>query len=69
MLDNIILPKLGPKKVEACGRRDIEAIQIAMKDRPYQANRVLSLLSKMFNLAVEWVWRADNPAKGIQRYD
>jgi integrase len=68
MLDNIILPKLGAKKVDAIGRRDVEAIQIGMKDRPYQANRVLSLLSKMFNLAIEWKWRPDNPAKGIERY-
>ena len=22
----------------------------------------------MFNLAVEWGWRSDNPAKGIERY-
>ena len=48
--------------------RDVEAIHVTMKDRPYQANRVLSLLSKMFNLAVEWEWRSDNPAKGIERY-
>ena len=68
MLDNIILPKLGAKKVDAIGRRDVEAIQVAMKDRPYQANRVLSLLSKMFNLAVEWKWRPDNPARGVERY-
>ena len=68
MLDNIILPKLGAKKVDAIGRRDVEAIQVAMKDRPYQANRVLSLLSKMFNLAVEWKWRPDNPAKSVERY-
>jgi integrase len=68
MLNNIILPKLGAKKVDAIGRRDVEAIQVVMTDRPYQANRVLSLLSKMFNLAVEWGWRVDNPAKGIQRY-
>ena len=68
MLDNIILPKLGAKKVDAIGRRDVEAIQVAMKDRPYQANRVLSLLSKMFNLAVEWKWRTDNPARSVERY-
>ena len=68
MLHNIILPKLGAKKVDAIGRRDVEAIQVGMKDRPYQANRVLSLLSKMFNLAIEWKWRPDNPAKGIERY-
>ena len=64
MLDTIILPKLGTKKVSSVGRRDIEAIHVTMKDR----NRVLSLLSKMFNLAVDWEWRPDNPAKGIVRY-
>jgi integrase len=69
MLGNIILPKLGGKKVGSIGRRDIEALHVAMRDRPYQANRVLSLLSKMFTLAVEWGWRSDNPAKGIERYD
>jgi hypothetical protein len=28
MLDNIILPKLGAKKVESIGRRDIEGIKL-----------------------------------------
>ena len=68
MLNTIILPKLGTNMVSSVCRRDIEDIHVAMKDRPYQANRVLSLLSKMFNLAVEWGWRPDNPAKGIERY-
>jgi integrase len=34
---------------------------------PYQANRVLGLLSKMFALAIRWGWRTDNPTKGIER--
>jgi integrase len=69
MLDNIILPKLGAKKVASIDRRDIEAIHVAIKDRPYQANRVLSLLSKMFTLALEWGWRSDNPVKGVERFE
>ena len=36
MLDNIILPRLRAKKVDAIGRRDVEATQVVMKDRPYQ---------------------------------
>jgi hypothetical protein len=44
VLDNIVLPELGAKKVESIGGREIEAIHVAMKDRPYQANRVLSLV-------------------------
>jgi integrase len=33
----------------------------------YAANRVVAVLSKMFNLAVRWSLRSDNPAKGIER--
>ena len=69
MLQNIVLPKLGTQKVAAVGRREIEAMHASLQDRPYQANRVLALLSKMFNLAVEWHWRTGNPVKGIKRYD
>jgi integrase len=69
MLENIILPRLGSTQVAAVGRREIETLHASMEDRPYQANRVLALLSKMFNLAVGWGWRPDNPVRGIKRYD
>jgi hypothetical protein len=52
MLDNIVLPKLGAQKVTGIGRWEIEALHAAMWDRPYQANRVLALLSKMFSRPV-----------------
>jgi len=68
MLTGTVIPKLGSRKVPAITRRDIETIHIALKETPYKANRVLALLSKMFSLAIEWGWRADNPAKGIERY-
>ncbi len=68
MLDNIILPKLGSSKVAEVKRRDIESLLLAMRDTPYQANRVRALLSKMFSLAVSWDWRTDNPAQGIKKY-
>jgi hypothetical protein len=68
MLETVILPAVGTKKVASIERRDIESMHLHLSDRPYQANRVLALISKMLNLAVEWGWRRDNPAKGIQRY-
>ena len=68
MIDKVILPKLGKRKVAEIARRDIEALHIARADRPYRANRVLALLSKMFNLAVEWGWRPDNPVRGVKRF-
>ena len=37
------------------------------KPTPVRANRVGEVLRKMFTLAVEWEWRADNPAQGFHR--
>jgi integrase len=68
LLENIILPTLGHIKVEHVMKRDIEALHKKLETTPYQANRVLALLSKMFSLAVTWLWRGDNPAIGIERY-
>src|ERR1700731_2322618 len=54
MLENVILPAIGTNKVASIERRDIESMHLRMSDRPYQANRLLALLSKMLNLSVEW---------------
>jgi integrase len=35
---------------------------------PYQANRLLAVLSKMFNLSVELGWRNDNPCRGVRKF-
>jgi len=58
----------GAKKVSDVQSRDIHALHVAMKDTPYQANRVLALMSKMFSLAVNWGWRSGNPVKGTERF-
>ncbi len=68
ILKNIVLPRLGRLRVTAVGRRDIESLHNSLKGTPYHANRVLSLLSKMFSLAIHWRWCSENPAHGIERY-
>lgn len=68
MIRGIIQPRLGSLRLKALGRRDIEALHASLKATPYQANRVLALLSKMLSLSMEWSWRADNPARGIPRF-
>ena len=68
MLEGIILPRLGQLTLSGVGRRDIEALHQSLKATLYRANRVLALLSHMFNKAIEWSWRGDNPTKGIRRY-
>ncbi|KAB2833128.1 MAG: tyrosine-type recombinase/integrase, partial [Caedimonadaceae bacterium] len=68
LFKNVILPFLGKRNVADVSRRDIEMLHREHKGTPYQANRALALLSKMFSLANAWEWREDNPVKGIERY-
>jgi integrase len=66
MLTRWVLPALGSKKVAAIRPGDIEDLhaKVTRAGRPIAANRLLSLLSKMFSLAIRWEYRGDNPAKG-----
>jgi integrase len=68
MIRLYIKPELGSRKAKSIGRRDLDELHQSLKGHPYQANRLMALLSKMFSLAVAWGWRADNPAKGIERF-
>jgi len=68
MLDRLVLPRLGKQKVRAVSNRDIQTFHNSLKATPYQANRVLSLLSKMFELSIIWGMRGDNPAKNIEKF-
>ena len=69
LLQDIILPVLGHIKIQSVTQNDIEKLHKKLKKTPYQATRVLALLSKMFSLAIAWEGRDDNPTIGIeQRY-
>lgn len=63
-----VIPRLGRIKVHDVTHSDVAGLHRSLKDRPYQANRVVALLGKMFSLAVKWELRPDNPARGIERY-
>src|ERR1019366_7632292 len=69
MLANIILPRFGSLRVKSINQRDIDTLHASLESTPYHANRVLSLLSRMFTLAIKWGYRADNPVHGIRRFD
>jgi integrase len=64
-----ILPELRSRKVADIAFEDVDGLHraITKKGKPYIANRTISVLSKMFNLAIKWKWRTDNPVKGIER--
>ena len=68
LLRQLILPKLGKLRVAAVRRPEIEAFHREItKATPTRANRALSLLTTMFNLAIGWEIRTDNPCKGISK--
>ena len=63
-----IRPALGKLRVADLRHVDVERLHRKVAAvAPYQANRVVAVLSKMLALAVKWEIRADNPAKGIER--
>jgi integrase len=70
MLANHIGPHFGQQtKIADVRFEDIDALhrKITSTGSTYAANRCVAVLSKMFNLAVRWRMRPDNPAKGIER--
>jgi integrase len=77
MIERIIRPALGSRKVADVKFADIDALHRRLtakggsgkraKGSPYAANRAVALLSKMFSLSIKWEMRTDNPAKGIER--
>ena len=72
MIKKIIKPRLGTKKVRDVTITDVERFRSSLSKTPSQANRALSLLRTMFNIAIKNGERADNPARGgrqgVQRY-
>lgn len=68
MLEKLVLPAIGNLKVHEVRREDIDRLhQELSRTRPVRANRMAQMLSKMFNLAIRWEYRTDNPVKGIHR--
>ncbi len=70
MLNSFIIPRLGSRKLDSITRGDVAKLHHGMRETPYQGNRVLALLSKMFNLAERWGLRADgsNPCRHVEKY-
>ena len=59
LVDRFIRPHLGRTKVEHVTRDDVARLHHRLRATPVQGNRVLAVLSKMFNLAECWGLRHD----------
>ena len=63
-------PRIGRRKVRDIRRSDIAELHHELRETPYQANRTLGVLSKMFAQAEVWGLRRDgsNPCLHVKRY-
>ena len=65
-----IKPRLGKLLVREVEYEHIQKIHSDLKSTPVQANRVLALLSVLFNQAEQWHYRPQgtNPCRHVKRY-
>jgi integrase len=70
LIDGVIRPELGTRKLTDVTRADVQRLHHKLKDTPYAANRLLAVLSKMMNLAERWGVRSDNsnPCRHVERF-
>lgn len=70
LLDRVLIPYFGKRLIAEIGPGDINKLHASMSDRRTSANRCLSLLSKMFNLAEAWAERPrnSNPCVDVAKY-
>ena len=65
-----IVPSLGRRLIGEISRQDITKLHHELAGKPYQANRILALLSKFFNWAEKHGFRPDgsNPCRHVEKY-
>ena len=70
LMDVHVRPALGRKLAKDIGYLDVAKLHSALASSPYQANRCVAVLSKMFNLAEKWGFRpiGSNPCRGVDRF-
>src|SRR5579875_1091284 len=58
------------RQLSSISRHDVARLHAELREKHgvYAANRVLALLSTMFNKAIEWGWSGENPCKGVKKF-
>ncbi len=69
-VDLFIKPTIGTRKAPDIIRTDIAKLHHNLRDKPYQANRTLGVLSVIFNQCEIWGLRPDgsNPCRHVKKY-
>ncbi len=63
------LSRWASRKLSGFRKSDIQKLHASIgKSSPYAANRLLALISSLFNKAADWGWKGDNPAHGVKKF-
>jgi integrase len=70
VLNRLVVPELGKVKANKVTITDVAALHRKLAGTPYQANRMLAVVSSMYGYAAKHriVPRGFNPAEGIEKY-
>src|SRR5262245_17934211 len=70
LLENVVLPELGSRKAEQLTPSDLARLHAKMRDRPYQANRMLEVVGSLYSFTGKRkiLPVGFNPARGIEQY-
>ena len=71
LIDKLILPEFGSRRAMDLSARDVSKLHHALKSTPYQANRVLAVLSAMMTFAEREGIRPNgsNPCRHVERFE
>jgi integrase len=70
LLENVVLPELGSRKAEQVTPSNLAELHAKMRNRPYQANRMLEVVGSLYSFAGKRkiLPLGFNPARGIEQY-
>jgi integrase len=68
MVNRILVPKFGDRRVSALTAADVTDLHVAMAKTLYMANQVLTVLKAAFNKGIEWGMCTNNPARRVKRH-
>jgi integrase len=70
LLEHVVLPAIGNRRVADITRRDIAKFHHARRATPIEANRALAVTSTLFNFGERIGWRPDgsNPCRHVERF-
>ncbi len=64
-----IIPAIGAQVISEVDVKQVQQIIKKLKATPTKANRVRSMVKRMFSLAKRWGYRSDDPTAGLESYN